>query len=110
MLNRLFYLVGATRRIGFYLFTPKPQYNPTIGFEFFGNFFISLNIPLYLRNPKILSHFEIFFTPIPIVSVPKLAVAEHRNFFTDKRNIGMSENRFDILSVTQTFLPQCFPK
>ncbi len=105
MFNRLFYLVGTTHRIGFYLFTPKPKYYPSIGFEFFGNFFIPLHIPFYFRNPKVLPHFEIFFTSIPIVSVPKLTVAEHRNFFTDKSNIGMSENGFDILSVTQAFLP-----
>ncbi len=105
LLNRLFYLIGTTGRIGFDLFTPKPQYYPSVDFEFFGNFFVALYVSLYLRNPKVLPHFEILFTPFPIITVPKLAVAKYRNFLSDKRYVGMPENRLYIFSIAQTFFP-----
>ena len=100
--------VGTLRQVFLYIPAPKAEHRPPVGFESGGNFLVTLHIPLDLRYPKLLVRLEIVLAFLPIIAVPKLAVAKHGDLLADKSNIGFAEHRFDVLSVTQAPRPKLF--
>ena len=51
---------------------------------------------------------EIVFSVFPIEAVPKFTVAKNGNLFSDKSDVRLAENCFDIFSVAQTSSPKFF--
>ena len=90
-------------KIAFYLFPPKTQNFPTVVLKSFGYFPISFHITLYLRNPKFLSDFEIFLSMFPIVSMPKLTIANTATFFPIKAMSGCPNTDFTFFLYRKPF-------
>ena len=90
------------------LFTPEPDYNPSV----LGKDRIDLRIPFHitfnLGDPIIAIGLNLLFTVIPIETMPEFRIAEDSDLLTDKSNVRLTRNRFYIFTIAKASGPQFF--